>query len=111
MIKYLHSLTDRLDLFINGITKFSTRWSTHGVAPADVQTKADQTATMEKAVETQKQLLSDKQTEARKLQDDIELFLTQLENLAFAIHVNDPENLPDYGLEERPSPTPRLQTV
>lgn len=114
MIKYLRSISDRLKSFLSGVNKFIALWAAHSVTPADLQAKIDQTIAMEEAVEEQKKLLADKQTEARALQDAMELYLEQLENFARAIHAKDPENLPDYGLDSqttsnsRPAPMEKL---
>ena len=83
MIKYLRSISDRLTAFVSGVGKFATRWTPHSITAADIQAKIDQTAAMEKAVEDQKQLLADKQTEARTLQGDMETYLSQLENFVY----------------------------
>jgi hypothetical protein len=114
MIKYLRSITDRLTAFISGVGKFTARWTSHNITAADIQAKIDQAAAMEKAVEEQKQLLADKQTEARALQDELEIYLDQLENFARAIHAKDMDSLQDYGLDaqtssaSRPAPTAKL---
>ncbi|MCX6150070.1 MAG: hypothetical protein NTX22_06070 [Ignavibacteriales bacterium] len=101
MVKYLRELVDQLVSLKNGIIKNPAKWADHEITPEAIQLKIDQLTVKEKEVDDTKQLLAEKQAEARTLETDATKYAEKIENYAIAFHTEEPEKLAEYGIETK----------
>jgi len=101
MIKYIRELKERLIALKNGLVKNLEKWTNSGITAEAIQAKADELTAKEKEVDDLKQLLIQKQSEARNLEIEAGKLADKIENYAIAYHTDDPEKLLEYGIEAK----------
>jgi hypothetical protein len=100
-MKYLSELVVDLKNLMSGIVKNAAAWAPLNITAAMVQQSIDAVNAMEAEVAELKRQLSAKLTAARALQDATSQFVTKIENFAYAMNTDTPENLVDYNLQPR----------
>jgi len=100
-MKYLSNLVNVLKGFMSGIEKNVLLWTPLNITSAAIQEAIDSLNAKEAEIAEAKRQLAAKTSEARALEDTITLYVTKLENFAYAIHTGTPEKLIEYGLQLR----------
>jgi hypothetical protein len=101
MLQYLRDEIDRLTGFKLGITKYPDKWANNEVTEADIKTSIDSLEAAEKQIEEIKNLLSQKQIEAKALKTHAVKLGDKVENFINGYHAGEPQKLIDYGLEPK----------
>ncbi len=101
MLQYLRAEIDRLNGFMFGRAKNPEKWANNEVTEAEIKTSIDSLAAAEKQIEEIKNMLSQKQAEAKNLKAIAVKLGDKVENFINGYHADEPQKLIDYGIEPK----------
>jgi hypothetical protein len=107
MLTYLSQERERLGSAKSGMEKNSAIWTPQSVQITDVEQMITRIDAKDAEVETAKQLLSLRQSEARELSGEACKLADKVDNLARGFHSGAEEKLIEYGIRQKKSAMPK----
>lgn len=99
MTKYIHELIHKFKSRKSGMKNNAAKWTGQPVTEADIDGHVKELEDIDKLIEAAKDALQQQRALARKMRNDKQKDLNQVDSLAEGLHKDDPEKLSDYDIE------------
>lgn len=100
MTKYLQNIIERFEELKNGVSINREKWNSFPDTPETIDEQINEIRKMDFEIEETKKLLSEKQSEARKLRDEKKSRIAIIEKRAFGIHADEEDKLENYKIKK-----------